>query len=263
MAAELVVVKIGGASLETPRLREQFCRDVAALAQGGARLVVAHGGGKQISTLLGQLGIEPVFRDGQRVTDARTLDVAAMVLCGQVGPALVRGIAVAGGRAIGLHGGDGALCRGRVTTGALGLVADELSFDVAVVRHLMPAYIPVVSSIALAADGAPLNVNADVFAAELAIALGATRLLLLTDTPGVLGDAGEVIARLDASQATALIARGVITGGMIPKVEFALAAMRRGVGHVAILDGRAPGVLAAALAGGAVGTFFSSTPKAS
>lgn len=253
-AVAVVVVKIGGASLDTPALREQFCRDVAGCAARGEAVVVVHGGGQQISQLMAKLGVAPTFHNGQRITDQAALEVASMVLCGQIGPSLVRGIAAAGGRAVGLHGGDGGLCVGTVTTGALGLVPDELMFSTGIVEQLAASYVPVISSIAMARDGTALNVNADVFAAELAVALRAGRLLLLTDTPGVRGADGRVLASLTEREAAGHIASGVISGGMIPKVEFALAALARGVGQVDIVDGRQVGALSAALAGNRAGT---------
>jgi acetylglutamate kinase len=233
-----VVVKIGGAALEDDTLRRRFCEDVILLDWVGINVVVVHGGGKQITAMLDRVGIESKFEAGLRVTDAATLEVVEMVLTGSMTQALVRLIQHLGGTAVGLSGCDGGLARGRIDRPDLGRVGDITAIDRVVIDRLIGEFVPVIAPIATAEDGEPLNVNADVFAARLAQALGAEKLVILTDTPGVLDHAGKLITSIGAVAARDLVASGVITGGMIPKVDNALAALAAGVGKIHIIDGR-------------------------
>jgi acetylglutamate kinase len=235
-----VVVKIGGAALEDLELRRRFAEDIVLLHWVGVDVVVVHGGGKQISRLLERLGHNPRFVQGMRVTDAATLEVVEMVLGGSLNKELVRLVDALGGRAVGLTGKDGGLVRARRarTEPDLGLVGEVESVDCGLLERLLPDFIPVVAPLALGADGATYNVNADPFAARLAAALGAEKLVLLTDVEGVKDGGGQLIDTLTASQAEGLIASGVIGGGMIPKVQYALAALADGVRKVHIIDGR-------------------------
>ena len=233
-----VVVKIGGAALEDPVLRRRFAEDLILLDWVGIDLVVVHGGGRQITQMLDRVGQKATFVDGQRVTDAPTLEVVEMVLGGTLNQELVRLVNHLGGAAVGLTGCDGGLARATVTRPELGLVGEVTAVDRTVIDRLLPDYIPVVAPLATGPDGNALNVNADVFAARLAQALGAEKLVLLTDIAGVLDAEQCLISSLTDAEARALIARGVIRGGMIPKVEQALAALAAGVHKIHIIDGR-------------------------
>ncbi len=233
-----VVVKIGGAALEDEALRQRFCEDLVLLDWVGLHLVVVHGGGKQITAMLDRVGLPARFVRGQRVTDAATLEVVEMVLTGSTNKALVRDIQRAGGAAVGLSGCDGGLARAVITQPELGQVGEVEAVDRAVIDHLIGDFIPLIAPLALGPDGTALNVNADVFAARLAQALGAEKLMLLTDVAGVLDASGRLLTTLTAEQARAHITSGVIAGGMIPKVEHALAALAAGVGKIHIVDGR-------------------------
>lgn len=233
-----VVVKIGGAALEDPTLRRRFAEDLILLDWVGIDLVVVHGGGRQITQMLDRVGQKATFVDGQRVTDAPTLEVVEMVLGGTLNQELVRLVNHLGGAAVGLTGCDGGLARAAIVRPELGLVGEVTSVDRTVIDRLLPDYIPVVAPLATGPDGNALNVNADVFAARLAQALGAEKLVLLTDIAGVLDGERRLISSLTDAEARGLIARGVITGGMIPKVEQALNALAAGVHKIHIIDGR-------------------------
>src|SRR5262245_10706547 len=223
-----VVVKVGGRAMEDPALREAFADDLILLSWVGVRVVVVHGGGAQIGQMLGRLGIQTRFAQGMRITDEATMEVVEMVLGGAINKELVRVIQRRGGRAVGLTGKDGGLATAvRVTPFEgidLGLVGEVTSVDGGVIERLLGDFIPVIAPIAQTRDGETLNVNADPFAARLATALAAEKLVLLTDVPGVKAKDGSLYGSLTAPQAQALIADGTVTGGMIPKVESALAA---------------------------------------
>ena len=236
-----VVVKIGGAAQDDPALRRRFCEDVILLDWVGIDVVVVHGGGPQINQMLDRLGLGAGARfvAGQRITDGPTLEVVEMVLGGTLNQELVRLVQHLGGRAVGLTGCDGGLARAsRQSTPDLGLVGEITSIDRRVIDQLTPELIPIVAPLALGPDGGTLNVNADVFAARLAQALGAEKLVLLTDIAGVLDRDGHLIPTITSTAARELIRDGVITGGMIPKVDNALAALAAGVNKVHIIDGR-------------------------
>lgn len=235
-----VVVKVGGASLENLELRQRFAEDVILLSWVGIKVVVVHGGGKQISHMLDRLGLEPTFVDGLRVTDESALEVVEMVLGGTLNQELVRMVNNLGGSAVGLTGKDGAMAR--ASRGArdpdLGLVGHDPQLDRGVVDHLISDFIPIIAPLALGPDGEALNVNADVFAARLAVALEAEKLMLLTDVEGVKDADGGLMSSITDSQARTLIDDGVISGGMIPKVQNAIDALTAGVHKVHIIDGR-------------------------
>jgi acetylglutamate kinase len=231
-----VVVKVGGRAMDDPALRRALAEDLVLLRWVGIQVAIVHGGGPQVTAMLGRLGIESQFVGGQRVTDAATMEVVEMVLGGSINQELVGAINAQGGRAVGLTGKDGGLATARKLA-ELGLVGEIVAVDAGVLARLAD-YIPVIAPIAATAEGETLNVNADPFAARLAVALGAEKLVLLTDVPGVRDATGALIATLPAAQARALIADGTVGGGMIPKVENALAAVTAGVRKVHIIDGR-------------------------
>ena len=237
-----VVVKVGGGAMEDPALRDAFADDLILLSWVGVRVVVVHGGGAQIGQMLARLGIETRFAQGMRITDQATMEVVEMVLGGAVNKELVRVIQQRGGRAVGLTGKDGGLATAeRLTSlGGVdpGLVGEVTAIDAGVLERLLGDFIPVIAPIAQTREGETLNVNADPFAARLATALAAEKLVLLTDVPGVRGKDGALVPSLTAGRAQALIADGTITGGMIPKVEAALAALAAGVRKIHIIDGR-------------------------
>jgi acetylglutamate kinase len=235
-----MVVKIGGVAQDDLELRRRFAEDVVLLSWVGVNVVVVHGGGKQVSSVLDRLGIEPRFEGGLRVTDRPTLEVVEMVLGGSLNKELVRLVNQLGGRGIGLTGVDGGLARARriQRTPDLGLVGEISHIDRRVIDRLLPEFIPIIAPLAVGEDHQMLNVNADPFAAEVAQALGAEKLVLLTDVEGVKDGGGALLPSLTPDQARGLIASGVVQGGMIPKVENALAALERGVRKVHIIDGR-------------------------
>lgn len=237
-----VVVKVGGRAMDDAALRKAFAEDLVLLRWVGLQLVVVHGGGPQVNAMLSRLGIPARFAAGLRVTDDATMEVVEMVLGGAVNKELVRLIQQNGGRAVGLSGKDGGLAVAQRVAGPegieLGRVGEVASIDPTVLHRLAADFIPVIAPIAATADGETLNVNADPFAAQLAVALGAEKLVLLTDVPGVRDGQGELIATLTAANARGLIRDGVVSGGMIPKVENALAAVESGVRKVHIIDGR-------------------------
>jgi acetylglutamate kinase len=249
---QTIVMKYGGHAMEDDRLREAFCRDVVLLKYVGLRPVVVHGGGPQIGQLLDRLGIASRFVAGLRVTDDETMKVVEMVLGGQVNKELVRLIGRSNGRAVGLTGKDGGLVRarrvGKITArkkdGTLeevdpGRVGEVVSVDPRLVTKLLDeGFIPVIAPIAVDEQGETLNINADPFAAKLAAAMRAEKLVLITDVQGVRGADGQLCSTLSAGQVRALLEAGVIDGGMIPKVQFGLEALADGVRKVHIIDGR-------------------------
>jgi acetylglutamate kinase len=245
------VVKYGGHAMIDDRLKRSFARDVCLLRYVGINVVVVHGGGPQISRTLQQMGIQSTFRGGHRVTDDATMNVVEMVLGGQINSEIVGLISEEGGRAVGLSGKDAQLVTARrkdpvqVTEDGQSVSADL--GRVGVIDRVRPqllkdlfdkGYIPVVAPIAKAENGEALNVNADTAAGKIAAALGAAKFMLMTDVEGVKNQNGELIRSLRAREAQALIESGVISGGMIPKVECALSAVDGGVEKVHIVDGR-------------------------
>lgn len=247
-AGRTFVVKYGGAAMKDAALKAEVIRDIVFMACVGIRPVVVHGGGPEINTWLDKLGIEPQFRDGLRVTDAPTMDVVEMVLVGRVNKELVSLINQAGGAAVGLCGKDGNLIRARPQGQAgIGFVGEVASVDMRLIESLVAkGYIPIISSVAADENGQAYNINADTVAGELAAALGAEKLILLTDTPGILRnyhDASTLIPRLDIQQARELIAGGIVAGGMIPKVNCCVRSLAQGVRAAHIIDGRVPHAL--------------------
>jgi acetylglutamate kinase len=247
-AGRTVVVKYGGAAMKDDSLKDKVIRDIVLLSYVGLRPVVVHGGGPEINFWLEKLGIEPQFKNGLRVTDAPTMDVVEMVLVGRVNKELVSLINQAGGRAVGLCGQDGNLIAARPQgADGIGFVGEVQSIDIQVVSALVEkGYIPVISSVAADETGQAYNINADTVAGELAAALGAEKLILLTDTPGILRDYHDpstLIYKLDIQQARELIQEGIVSGGMIPKVTCCVRSLAQGVRAAHILDGRLPHAL--------------------
>jgi acetylglutamate kinase len=243
-----IVVKYGGAAMKDSSLKATVMRDIVFLACVGLRPIVVHGGGPEINAWLGKLGIEPQFRNGLRVTDAATMDVVEMVLVGRVNKEIVQLINQAGGSAVGLCGKDGNLIKARPEgQEGIGFVGEVTTVDVNILSALVESgYIPVVSSVAADDSGQAYNINADIVAGALAAALGAEKLILMTDTPGILQDYRDptsLIPSLDIQLARGLIDSGVVGGGMIPKVSCCVRSLAQGVRAAHIIDGRVPHAL--------------------
>ncbi|MFZ1027318.1 MAG: acetylglutamate kinase [Limnoraphis robusta] len=247
-ANRTIVVKYGGAAMKESHLKQQVVRDIVLLSCVGIRPVVVHGGGPEINTWLGKLGIEPQFKNGLRVTDAATMDVVEMVLVGRVNKEIVALINQAGGSAVGLCGKDSNLIVARPQDQeAIGFVGEVNSINIKLVASLVDShYIPVVSSVAADDTGQAYNINADTVAGEIAAALGAEKLILMTDTTGILEDYHNpetLIAKLDIQEARGLIEKGIVGGGMIPKVNCCVRSLAQGVRAAHIIDGRMPHAL--------------------
>ena len=247
-AGRTIVVKYGGAAMKDAALKEKVIRDVVFMACVGLRPVVVHGGGPEINSWLDKLGIEPQFKDGLRVTDAATMDVVEMVLVGRVNKEIVSLINQAGGSAVGLCGKDASLITARpADEEGIGFVGEVTNVNIQILESLVTTgHIPVVSSVAADETGQAYNINADTVAGELAAALGAEKLILLTDTAGILRDYKDVstlIPRLDIQDARRLIDDGVVSGGMIPKVNCCVRSLAQGVKAAHIIDGRLPHAL--------------------
>jgi acetylglutamate kinase len=243
-----VVVKYGGAAMKDSSLKDKVIRDIVFLACVGVRPVVVHGGGPEINSWLGKLGIEPQFKNGLRVTDAATMDVVEMVLVGRVNKELVSLINRAGGKAVGLCGKDANLIKARPEgREGIGFVGEVNSVDTKLLESLVSSgYIPVVSSVAADETGQAYNINADTVAGEIAAALGAEKLILLTDTAGILKDYKDpstLIGKVDIQEARNLIGTGIVGGGMIPKVTCCVRSLAQGVRAAHIIDGRVPHAL--------------------
>ena len=243
----VIVVKFGGNAMVDGDLAARFAEDIVLMHSVGIRPVVVHGGGPQIGEMLDRLGLKSEFRDGLRVTDAATLDVARMVLVGKVGRDVVSGLNVYGPLAVGISGEDGGLIRATARDAELGFVGDVEAVNPAIIeRLLVEDLIPVVSTIGADVTGQAYNINSDTVAAALAGALGAERILYLTDVEGLRADAddpGTLISRLDVERLGALMSDGTISGGMIPKAQACLDAVHAGVGSAHMVDGRIPHVL--------------------
>ncbi len=244
-----IVVKYGGNAMTDAALKKSFAHDVVLLKLVGMNPVVVHGGGPQIEQLLGRLGKKGEFVQGMRVTDAETMDVVEMVLGGQVNKEVVTLINQAGGRAVGLTGQDGAFIRARKMLVAdadkqggmidIGRVGEIASIDPRVISALEDnGFIPVVAPIGVGDDGESYNINADLVAGKLAEVLKAEKLVVLTNTPGVLDKNGKLLTGLTSKKVEALFADGTISGGMLPKISAALEAAKNGVKSVHVIDGR-------------------------
>ena len=261
-AGAVVVVKYGGNALAGSNEAEAlatFAEDIVLLQAVGLKPVVVHGGGPQIAERLKKIGIESEFRDGLRVTDAETLDVARMVLVGKVNSDIVASINVHGSLAVGLSGVDANLIRADVRSEDLGFVGDVTSVDPTIIERLTSqGLVPVIATIGSDAAGQSYNINADTVAGAIAAALGAAKLVFLTDVAGlraVPSDPDSVLTQVTADQLDAMVADGTAEGGMVPKVEACALAIRGGVDRAHILDGRVPHALLVELfTDGGVGT---------
>ncbi len=247
-AGRTIVVKYGGAAMKDSSLKDNVIRDIVFLFSVGVRPVIVHGGGPEINTWLAKLGIEPQFKEGLRVTDAPTMDVVEMVLVGRVNKELVALINQAGAKAVGLCGKDGNLIKARpVDRENVGFVGEVMNVDSSLVESLVNnGYVPVISSVAADEKGQAHNINADTVAGEIAAALGAEKLILLTDTSGILEDYHDpstLLYKLDIQEARNLISKGVVGGGMIPKVTCCVRSLAQGVRAAHIIDGRIPHAL--------------------
>jgi len=242
-----VVVKYGGAAMADPELAALFAQDVVLMRSVGMRPVVVHGGGPQIGHLMARLGKEPEFLDGLRVTDADTLDIARMVLVGKVNRDIVSAINVHDPLAVGLSGEDAGLLSASARSPELGFVGDVVGVNPQIIeRLLVEELIPVVATIGSDTEGQAYNVNADTAAAAIGAALGAQKLVYLTDVPGLLANASDpssLITSVTVEELETLLDAGTLTGGMIPKIRSCVRAVRGGVGHAHILDGRVPHAL--------------------
>ena len=243
-AGKIVVVKYGGNAMVNESLKQQVMEDMVLLRLVGVKVVLVHGGGPEINELMDKLGKKPKFVDGLRVTDAETVDIVQMVLAGKVNKSLVGLLGAKGGKAIGLSGIDDHLITAKCKDPRLGFVGEVTKVNPAPILDLLDrGYIPVISTVGCGENGETYNINGDTAAACVAGALGAERLILMTDIAGILRDPKDpstLIPELTRKQAQELRAEGVISGGMIPKVECCIRAIDEGVSKVIIMDGRVP-----------------------
>lgn len=254
-AGKTVVIKYGGAAMQAAGLQEAVMQDIVLMKFVGMNPVVVHGGGPEVSALMKRLGKEPAFVDGLRVTDQETMEVAQMVLVGKQNKAIVAALNAQGGKAVGLSGHDGGLIKatkhlhpGRDGSYAdLGYVGDVAGIETGVITGLTAAgFIPVIAPVGVGPDGHSYNINADTVAGELAAALGAEKLVLLTDVEGIRAnpsDPQSMVSRISAAEIADWMREGRLEGGMIPKVEACLKALAGGVPRVHIIDGRVPHAL--------------------
>lgn len=235
------VIKYGGNAMIDEQLQSSFSRDIVLMKRVGMNPIVVHGGGPQIGDLLKRLGKKSEFFQGMRITDSETMDVVEMVLGGLVNKDIVALINRHGGSAVGLTGKDAQLIRAKKMDFIqdIGQVGDIIGFNIKIVNHLIQGgFIPVIAPIGIGEDGQSYNINADLVAGKLAEELKAEKLLSLTNTPGVLDQQGETLPILEANTVTTLIAEGIIDGGMLPKIRYALEAVQGGVHTAHIIDGR-------------------------
>ena len=241
---KIVVVKYGGNAMINAMLKHQVMEDIVLLSLIGVKTVLVHGGGPEISETMQRLGKKAEFVDGLRVTDQETVDIVQMVLAGKINKTLVNLLQMNGGKAMGISGMDGRLIEAKIKDERLGYVGDVVYVNIEPVTDLLEkGYIPVISTIGCDRDGNTYNINGDTAAAHIAGALGAERLIMLTDIAGILRDRNDpasLIPSITIDEARQLRADGVISGGMIPKVECCIDAIHRGVKNAIIMDGRIP-----------------------
>ena len=243
-SGKIVVIKYGGNAMINPQLKEQVMEDIALLWLIGVKVVLVHGGGPEISETMEKLGKKAVFVDGLRVTDKETVDIVQMVLAGKVNKTLVNLIQMKGGHAVGLSGIDGGIIEATMKNEALGFVGQITKIRTQPITDLLEKnYIPVISTVASDRQGNVYNINGDTAAAYIAGALGAERMIMMTDIAGILrdkDDASTLIPHITVNDAKKLYDEGVISGGMIPKVDCCIEALEHGVENVVIMDGRIP-----------------------
>ncbi|MBQ1466134.1 MAG: acetylglutamate kinase [Eubacteriaceae bacterium] len=243
-AGSVVVVKYGGAAMTEESLKMQVMEDIVLLWLVGVKVVLVHGGGSEISELMKAMGKEPVFIDGLRVTDKETVEIAQMVLAGKVNKGLVNLIQTKGGSAMGICGSDARLIEAKIKDERLGYVGEITNINIECVNDLLAGgYIPVISTIGCDREGNIYNINADTAAARIAGALGAGRMILMTDVAGILRDVNDrssLIPELTVDEAKKLYETDIISGGMIPKVDCCIEALEHGVERAIIMDGRVP-----------------------
>jgi acetylglutamate kinase len=241
-AGSTFVVKYGGAAMEEEDLKKEFARDIVLLKYVGIDPVIVHGGGPEIGRMLEDLKIPTKFVDGLRVTDEKTLEVVEMVLSGHVNKEIVKNINDAGGKAIGLSGKDGRLLMAKKIAGKdIGLVGEIVHVNVDIIRDIHKhGYIPVIAPVADGVDGHSYNINADTAAGSIAKALSAEKLILLTDVKGVLDKNGGLLSTLKKAEVETLLQNKTVSGGMIPKVECCIDAVKGGVAGTHIIDGKIP-----------------------
>ena len=243
-SGKIVVVKYGGNAMINEQLKEQVMEDIALLWLIGVKVVLIHGGGPEINETMARLGKKAEFVDGLRVTDKETVDIVQMVLAGKVNKSLVNLIQMKGGHAVGLSGIDGGIIEAKMKNEALGYVGQITKIRTQPINDLLEKhYIPVISTVASDRQGNTYNINGDTAAAHIAGALGAERLIMMTDIAGILKDKDDpetLIPCLTVTEARELYSSGVISGGMIPKVDCCIEALAEGVKHVVIMDGRVP-----------------------
>ena len=260
-SGKTVVIKYGGNAMINEELKQQVMEDIALLWLIGVKVVLVHGGGPEISQTMKRLGKEAVFIDGLRVTDKETVDIVQMVLAGKINKTLVNLIQMKGGHAVGLSGIDGGILEAKVKDERLGYVGEITKVRPQPITDLLEKnYIPVVSTVASDRMGNTYNINGDTAAAYLAGALGAERLIMMTDIAGILMDKDDpstLIPSITVSEAKKLYDNGIISGGMIPKVDCCIEAIRRGVNKVFIIDGTIPhAILIEILTDEGIGTMF-------
>ena len=258
---KIVVVKYGGNAMINEQLKEQVMEDIVLLHLVGVKVVLVHGGGPEISELMTRLGKKTEFVDGLRVTDKEAVEIVQMVLAGKVNKSLVNLLEMKGGKAMGISGMDGRLIEAKMRNASLGYVGSITNVNIEPVTDLLEkGYIPVVSTLGCDRDGNTYNINGDTAAAFIAGALGAERLIMMTDIAGVLrdkDDADTLIPLITVDEAVELFRQGVISGGMIPKVDCCIDAINRGVKKVIIMDGRVPhSILMEILTDEGAGTMF-------
>ena len=258
---KIVVVKYGGNAMINEQLKEQVMEDIVLLHLVGVKVVLVHGGGPEISELMTRLGKKTEFVDGLRVTDKEAVEIVQMVLAGKVNKSLVNLLEMKGGKAMGISGMDGRLIEAKMRNASLGYVGSITNVNIEPVTDLLEkGYIPVVSTLGCDRDGNTYNINGDTAAAFIAGALGAERLIMMTDIAGILRDrdnADTLIPLITVDEAVELFRQGVISGGMIPKVDCCIDAINRGVKKVIIMDGRVPhSILMEILTDEGAGTMF-------
>ncbi len=259
---KIIVIKYGGSAMQSEELKKAVMRDIVLLRLIGIKVVLVHGGGPEITQTLEALGKKSEFVDGLRVTDRETAQIVQMVLAGKINKGLVNLLQTIGGKAMGLSGADGHMIKAKMLDKRLGYVGEITKIHTAPILDLLEkGYIPVIATVGCDRDGNVYNINADTAAAKIAAALKAESLISMTDTKGILqnkDDENTLIPEIKVSEAPQLVEEGIISGGMLPKVECCISAIAEGVKKVVIIDGRVPhSILIEILTDEGIGTLFS------